>query len=230
MTGSRRTICALGTLALGATACVPEPRDAQGRSIADLYGFFSVLAAIIFVITAGLIAWSIIRYRARPGDDEPPKQFHSNVRLELVWFAIPQIIVIVLFVTSVITLNEVDERAENPGVTVEVEGFQWGWRFAYESVTVSGTASDPPEIVLPVGETVAFLLTSDDVQHAFYIPEFLMKRDVIPGRTNRFDVLIEEEGIYDGKCAEFCGLLHSEMDFSIRAVSEEEFQEWLEGQ
>jgi cytochrome c oxidase subunit II len=230
MTAPRRTICALGSLALAGAACVPEAGTTQGRSTADLYFFFSVLAAIIFTVTAGLIAWSIIRHRARPGEDELPKQFHSNMPLELVWFAIPQIIVIVLFITSVLTLNEVDKVPDNPAVTVEVEGFQWGWRFNYEGFTVSGTASDDPEIVLPVGETVAFLLSSDDVLHSFYVPRFLMKRDVVPGRINRVDVVIEEEGTYDGKCAEFCGLLHHEMNFTIRAVSEEEYQDWVESE
>jgi cytochrome c oxidase subunit II len=232
MTASRRTKCAFAVFIVGAIACTPDPGDAQGRGISDLYGFFTVLAAVIFVITAGLIAWSIMRYRARPNDDELPRQFHSNVPLELVWFAIPQIIVIVLFVVSVNTLNDVEHQEESPAVTVEVEGFQWGWRFTYADadVVIEGTASDQPEIQLPVGQTVAFMLSSDDVVHSFYVPRFLMKRDVIPGRTNRFDVVIEDEGTYDGKCAEFCGLLHGEMNFSIRAVSPEEFERWLTSQ
>jgi cytochrome c oxidase subunit 2 len=232
MTPTRKTAAALVLLALAAGACLPQAGTAQGREIADLYGFFAVLAAIIFVITAGLIAWSIIRYRARPGDDELPSQFHSNVRLELVWFAIPTAIVIVLFITSLTTLNEVDDRNEDPAVTVEVEAFQWGWRFTFEDagVTVAGTSLDPPEIYLPVDQSIAFLLTSDDVQHAFYVPQFLMKRDVIPGRENRIDVVIEQPGHYGGECAEFCGLLHADMTFTINAVSQQEFETWLDDQ
>ena len=221
---------AIGIVALVSAGCVPQAGTSQGQQVFDLYGFFAVLAAIIFVVTAGLIAWSILRYRAKRGDDELPSQFHSNVRLELVWFGIPTIIVIVLFVRSVITLGEVDERSADPAVTVEVQAFQWGWRFTYEGteVSIAGTSSEDPEILLPVDQTIAFLLTSDDVQHAFYVPRFLMKRDVIPGRENRFDVVIEEPGDYGGKCAEFCGLLHSEMNFTIHAVPEPEFVEWLE--
>jgi cytochrome c oxidase subunit II len=232
MASPRKTIRALGFVALASTSCVPRPGDVQGRSISDLYSFFSVLAAIIFVVTAGLIAWSIVRYRARPGDDELPKQFRSNVRLELLWFVIPQIIVVVLFVGSVLTLNDVDERASDPAVTVDVEGFQWGWRFTFEDagVTVEGTASEPPEIYLPIRQTIAFVLNSNDVVHSFYVPRFLMKRDLIPGRTNRFDVYIDEAGLYGGECAEFCGLLHADMDFRIRAVPELEFEEWLDSQ
>lgn len=229
MTPKRRTVCALGVVALASVGCLPQAGTAQGRTISDLYGFFAVLAAIIFVLTAGLIAWSILRYRARPGDDRLPAQFHTNIRLELIWFAIPTIIVIALFVTSILTLNEVDERAPDPSVSVHVEAFQWGWRFTLEEagVTVSGTADDPPELLLPVDRTIAFLLTSDDVVHNFYVPQFLMKRDVIPGRENRVDVVIEEPGHYGGECAEFCGLLHAEMNFTIRAVSDSEYQEWV---
>lgn len=225
----RRTVGALGILTLAAGGCLPQAGTEQGQRVSSLYGFFAVLAAIIFVLTAGLIAWSIIRYRAKADDRELPNQFHSNVRLELLWFAIPTVIVIVLFVTSVITLNEVDDRSEDPDVTVAVEAFQWGWRFTYEEdgVVVAGTSQEPPEIYLPVDQTIAFLLTSDDVQHAFYIPQFLMKRDVIPGRENRFDIVIEEPGDYGGECAEFCGLLHAEMNFTIHAVPETEFDQWL---
>jgi cytochrome c oxidase subunit II len=225
----RKTICVLGVLGVASAACAPRAGDAEGRSIGDLYNIFAVIAAVIFVTTAGLIAWSIIRYRARPEDDELPAQRHTNVPLEIVWFAIPQIIVIVLFILSIRTLGRVDEADSSPAVTVRAQGFQWGWRFTYEDdgVVVAGNATEPPEMVLPVGEKVAFLLVSDDVVHSFYVPEFLMKRDTIPGRTNRFDVTIDDEGTYDGKCAEFCGLLHASMNFRIRAVSPGEFEDWL---
>lgn len=231
MAPSRRTISLSGIL-VAASACAPDAVDTEGRDIGSLYNTFTVIAAVIFVITAGLIAWSIIRYRARPEDDELPAQWHKNVPLEIVWFAIPQIIVVVLFVLSVQTLDRVDEPESGPAVTVEVEGFQWGWRFTYEDpdVVVVGNSTDPPEIVLPVGEQVTFNLISDDVVHSFWVPRFLMKRDVIPGRINRFHVTIEEEGTYNGECAEFCGLLHANMDFRIQAVSAEQFDTWLEDQ
>jgi cytochrome c oxidase subunit II len=219
----------LGSLLVSLSACTPEAPDAQGREIEGLYDFFSILAAVVFVITAGLIAWSLIRYRRKPGDDSLPQQFHSNVPIELVWFAIPQIIVVVLFFVSIRSLNVVDEQEAEPGVTVQVEGFQWGWRFTYEDrdVVVEGTAPEDPEIVLPTNEPVAFVLTSEDVIHSFYVPRFLMKRDAIPGRENRFDVTIEEEGVYDGKCAEFCGVLHGEMNFTVRAVDGSRFEDWI---
>jgi cytochrome c oxidase subunit II len=225
----RMRFAAATGLALVAGACVPNPPTDQGEKVRDLYQLFSIVAAVIFVITAGLIAWSIIRYRASPGDDSLPRQTHKNVGLELVWFAIPQIIVIVLFIASVAALGHVDEEQVEGGVTLEVQGFRWGWRFLYadQNVSVTGDANNPPEIVVPTDQNIAFILTSDDVIHSFYVPKFLIKRDTIPGRDNRFDVTIREEGVYNGECAEFCGLRHGDMNFTIRAVDDQEFESWL---
>jgi cytochrome c oxidase subunit 2 len=214
-----------------AAACAPESVTEQGKDVNRLYDFFTVAAAVIFTITAGLIAWSIARYRGR-GEEDLPEQWHSNVPLEIFWFAVPSVIVVVLFLVSMSSLNVVEDKAETPQVSVTVEGFQWGWRFSYEGedVVVSGTAQDPPEIVVPVNESVSFEVTSADVIHSFYIPKFMFKRDAIPGRTNRFDVTIEEPGTYEGKCAEFCGLLHEDMDFTVTAVERAEFDRWLDEQ
>ena len=210
------------------TACAPEAATEEGRDVNQLYDIFFWVAAGVFAITAGLIGWSIIRYRARPGDNELPEQFHQNLPLEITWFAIPQIIVVVLFVLSAITLGEVNDREDAPDATVHVTGYQWGWRFVFEDtdVEIVGTPQDPAEIKLPTGD-VAFVLESADVVHNFYVPKFLMKRDVVPGRTTRFDVHITEPGTYGGVCAEFCGLLHDRMTFSIEAVSPDEFGSWL---
>jgi len=225
-----RTIGVLAVLAV-VVACAPESVTEQGKDVNRLYDFFTVAAAVIFTITAGLIAWSIARYRGRAGDDLP-EQWHSNVPLEIFWFAVPSVIVVVLFIFSTSSLNVVDEQVDDPQVTVTVEGFQWGWRFSYEGedVVISGTAQDQPEIVVPVDETVSFQVTSADVIHSFYIPKFLFKRDAIPGRTNRFDVTIEEPGTYDGKCAEFCGVMHEDMNFKVTAVERDEFDRWLSEQ
>jgi cytochrome c oxidase subunit 2 len=227
----RRTL-ALGSLLILTSACAPQAGDAQGREIEGLYDFFTVVAAVVFVVTAGLIAWSLVRFRRKSGDDALPKQFHANVPLEVVWFAIPQLIVVALFLLSIRSLDVVDDQEADPLVMVQVQGFQWGWQFTYEDqgVVVQGTAQDNPEIVLPTDEAVAFVLTSQDVIHSFYIPEFLMKRDAIPGRDNRFDVEIEDEGVYEGKCAEFCGVFHGQMNFQIRAVDRADFDDWVSEQ
>ena len=209
-------------------ACAPRAATEQGQEVNALYTIFFWVAAGVFSITAGLIGWSIVRYRAKPGDNSLPKQFHENVKLEIVWFAIPQLIVIGLFVISAFTLGEVNERKAEPDVTVRVTGFQWGWRFEYEDtgVEVVGTPQEPAEVMVPTGD-VSFILTSADVLHSFYVPKFLFKRDMVPGRETRVDLTISEEGTYAGVCAEFCGLLHDRMTFSVEAIDPGEFNRWL---
>ncbi|MGH2749882.1 MAG: cytochrome c oxidase subunit II [Actinomycetota bacterium] len=231
---SRRSIVLLGTACstVAVAGCAPQPVNSQGEEIKGLYDLFTIVAAVIFVLVAGLIAWSILSYRARPGDNELPEQFHSNVKLELLWFAIPTLIVIGLFVSSTLVLNRINDEAEDPVAIVNVEGFQWGWRFQYEGedVSIISRPDEPAAISLPVGEPVTFVITSNDVQHSFYITEFLLKRDAVPGRENRLPITIDEEGTYNGRCAEFCGLLHYEMPFIINAVPPEEYRAWLDEQ
>jgi cytochrome c oxidase subunit II len=226
-------MAAIGGTALLVTLCACAPRavDEQGGEVRDLYDLFFVIATGVFVIVVGLISWSIVRYRERPGDDLP-KQFHSNIGLELLWFAIPQVIVVGLFVASLGTLNTVEDVPAEPGVTVRVEAFQWGWRFAYEGadVVVTSRARAPAEIVLPVGEQINFELTSADVAHSFYVPKFLLKRDTLPDGVNVISVTLTEQGTFRGVCAEFCGLLHAYMDFTVRAVPSDEFDDWLSDQ
>lgn len=208
--------------------CAPEAVTEQGDSVHGLYELFSVIAAVIFVVVASLIAWSIVRYRAKPGAEELPEQTHTNVKLEILWFAIPTLIVIGLFIASSKVSNEVNEEPPEPAVEISVTGFQWGWRFDYsDGGSIVSLPDEPAEIVLPVGETVTFQLTSEDVIHSFYVPRFLLKKDVNPGQENRIDVTIDEAGTFGGVCAEFCGLLHSKMDFSIKAVSLTDYEAWL---
>jgi cytochrome c oxidase subunit 2 len=219
---------ALFLLVLLAAGCTPNPVTTQAADVRTLYNFFLVAAAVVFVIVAGLIGWSIVRYRDR-GDGGLPVQTASNLTIEIIWWALPTLLVIALFIASAQVLGKVDATVPNPAVSVKVEGFQWQWRFTYEgqNVVITGEPGSPPELVLPVGEDIHFDLQSDDVIHSFYIPAFLFKRDVIPGVHNRFDLTIDQAGTYSGQCAEFCGLYHDEMLFSIRAVPPAEFASWL---
>jgi cytochrome c oxidase subunit 2 len=225
------TAAAAGLLLVALTACAPQPATAEGEQVKFLYDVFLVAAAAVFVVVAGLIGWSIVRYRDT-GDGREPAGPHENVRLELLWWALPTALVIVLFILTAQVLGTVDERTNDPDLTVTVTGFQWQWRFAYEGtdVVITGTPEAWPRVVLPVGQRIAFDLESPDVIHSFWVPEFLIKRDVVPGRTNRIELTIEEAGTYAGACGEFCGLLHHRMRFSIDAVSAADFEDWLASQ
>lgn len=217
-------------VALAATGCLPQPATAQGAEVAWLYSVFAAVAAVVFVVVASLLAWSVARYRGAPGRDvPPPPQLHGHLALEVAWWAVPTAIVAVLVVLTAAVQAQVDDTADDPAVTVVVEGFQWGWRFTYEEqgIVVTGTATQPPTIRLPVNQPIAFVISSRDVIHSFSIPRFLIKRDAVPGRENRFDVVIEREGTYSGQCGEFCGLLHSRQLFTIEAVGADAFEAWL---
>ena len=233
-----RTILRTGTplvlLALLASGCLlpPDPSTEAGQDVFNLYVIVLILAAVVFFGVEGFIVYAILLYRRKPGDDVLPEKHHGNNLIEIIWTAIPTVIVLVLFTLSTITLGRVDARAETPGATIRVEAFQWSWRFVYENgAEIPGTASEPPDMVVPVGEPVRLVLDSLDVNHAFYVPEFLIKRDNIPvgenGRPNELEFTITEEGTYAGQCAEFCGGAHAEMVFTVTAMPRADYDEYV---
>jgi cytochrome c oxidase subunit 2 len=221
-------------VALVAAGCLPRPATTEARSIADLYWIFMAVAAVVAGVVYVLATWAVLRYRRR--GDRPPEQVFGNAGLELAWTAIPALTVLVLFVLTVGALGRVERSSDPAGgsmpspVRLEVTAFRWGWRFTYpdEGITVSGLVDQPAEAVLPVGRPIHLELGATDVAHAFYVPQFLFKRDAIPGHQTSFDITIEEAGTYAGQCAEFCGLYHARMPFTIRAVPEPDYEAWLE--
>jgi cytochrome c oxidase subunit 2 len=210
-----------------AAGCAPTSVTDEGEAIYGVYNLFLYIAAVVFVVVAGLLVWSMIRYRRR--GDELPRQTHGNNRLELTWTLIPLLLVIVLFVVTIRAQDQALDRADRPALTIDVLAFQWSWRFTYEGqgAEVLGTPEKVPEMVVPVGQPVRFKLRSADVVHSFYVPRTLFKRQAIPGRTSEFDLTFERVGTYQGHCVQFCGLAHAEMLFRVRVVSQGEFQSWL---
>ena len=221
------SLLAAPLLVAGCSALYPATgATVQGQAVNSLYAIILVPAIAIFVLVEGLLIWSVLRYRRR--DDRLPPQIHGNAYLEIAWTVVPSIIVFVVFLLSMQTLGTVDARSPDPQVRVAVTGHQWFWDFEYsgKGVSISG-AGQTPELVLPVGERVRFDLRSADVIHSFYIPSFLFKRDVIPGVTNAFEITVDRTGVFNGQCAEFCGLGHATMRFSIRAVTASAFATWI---
>jgi cytochrome c oxidase subunit 2 len=209
----------------------PAGATDQGRDINDLWRVFVVAGIVVAGIVYGLIVWSLVRYRRRRRDDPSalPRQFRQHVPLEVVYTAIPIVIVIFLFAATAVTNQRVTAMADRPTATIHAQGFTWGWRFAYEGsgVQVVGAPDRPPEMVIPVGEPVRIVLTSDDVIHSFFVPDFLFKRDAIPGHPTQFDLTAREEGVFTGRCAEFCGLNHAFMGFTVRVVTPDEYRRWI---
>jgi cytochrome c oxidase subunit II len=223
-------LAVIAASAFGVAGCLPTAVTAQGRDVARLYQTFLAIAAVVVVVVLGLAIFAILRYRRRPGDDELPRQVHGNLRYEAVWTGIPIITVAALFVLTVIVLSSFDSAVRaTAGVDIRVTGFRWGWRFAYpaDDVRVEGIGAPGPEIYVPVGENVHVTLTGADVIHAFFVPQFLFKKDAIPGHENQFAFTVDEPGRYGGQCAEFCGIYHSRMPFTVVAVTRPEYEAWL---
>lgn len=221
-----------GLLLLAATAlagCLPAAATAEARRVEQLYATFMGIAAVVALVVLGLTLFAILRYRRRGRDDLPP-QVHGNTRFELVWTAIPIATIVGLLAMTVGVLNGFDEGVRaSPAVEVRVTAFRWGWRFEYPDagVRVEGIGEPGPEVRVPVGEPVRVTLTGADVIHAFYVPEFLFKKDAVPGRDNQFAFTVDEPGRYAGQCAEFCGIYHARMPFAVVAVPRAEFDAWL---
>jgi cytochrome c oxidase subunit 2 len=212
----------------------------QGRQIRALYDIVFIIAAAIFFLVEGLIVWSVIRYRRRPGDNELPPQTHGNNLAETLWTVGPTLIVAFLFIISWQTLNQVDAVSASPDVHVRADAGQFQWSFVYlaedgqtELFTQLAPTGEGGGLVVPVGRTVQLQLKSPDVIHAFYVPHFLFKKDVVPGKTNRFDFRIDESQAgqtFSGQCAELCGTGHRVMVFEVRAVTQADYDAWLQEQ
>ena len=230
-----RRILLFVVVSLGLGACglpsmgAPSPASEQGEDAYDLYRGFAALATGVGVFVTVLLVYVVIRYRRR--DDEIPSQKQYNVPIEVVYTVTPLLIVAGLFFFSVRTEERVSATSDDPDVVVEVTGFQWQWQFRYpeSDVVVTGTPeAGIPELVLPADRTVRLDLRTTDVNHNFWVPKFLNKRDLIPGVENILDITPNQLGTFDGFCAEFCGLDHVRMRFVVRVVEPDEFEAWLE--
>jgi cytochrome c oxidase subunit 2 len=210
----------------------PTPVTEAGKDVFNLYLLVLALAVIVFVGVEGFILYAVFRYRRRAGDNVLPEQLHGNTTVEIIWTAIPTVIVFVLFIFSMITLSSVEARSDAPGATIEVDGFQWQWTFRYdEGAVVNGSAAEPPVMAVPVGEPVRLILKTADVNHSFYVPQFLIKRDLIDlgdgSAPNELEFTITEEGTYSGQCAEFCGTGHADMVFTVQAMPRAAYDDYI---
>lgn len=205
----------------------PLVGSTQASALAQDWLIFTTGALVLAAFVWTLILVAAIRFRRTASNPAPRTQKANNVPLEIAWTIVPLLIVSGLFAYTYRIEAGVEALAADPPVAVNVNGFRWGWTFAYAGgPTVTGTLGHPPEMVLPVGETAAISVTSSDVDHAFWIPDMLFKRDAIPGRTTTFDLTPSKAGTFHGLCGEFCGLDHALMTFSVRVVPPDEYRRW----
>ena len=204
------------------------------RAVADTRSDFSTVWSLYLWIGVGVavlvflaVGFALVRYRARPGRVPSRRAEHNSLEIGVACL-IAAIVAFLVFTTFHTEAKE-DNSARAGAIRIDVDAFQWGWKFTYpgQGVKVVGDSSHEPNFAVPAGRPIAFALTSSDVIHAFWIPEQKFKKDAIPGRVNHFDMEFEEHGREQGLCSEFCGLLHSKMRFGVWVLSNESYERWL---
>tara|TARA_Y100000588_G_scaffold365455_1_gene430124 strand:+ start:753 stop:1889 length:1137 start_codon:yes stop_codon:yes gene_type:complete len=216
------------------------------RSAYEIHMLMLYICIIIGIVVFGAMAWSIYHHRKSRG--AVAAQFHHSTFAEIVWTVIPIVILVAFAIPATKGLILMEDTTD-ADVTVKVTGYQWKWKYeyidtdvtVYSNLALSSRAvmnGDPTgvpnyllevdnEIVLPINKKIRFVLTADDVIHAWWVPAFGMKKDAIPGFVNEFWAYIEEPGTYRGQCAELCGKDHGFMPIVVIAKSEAEYDIWL---
>jgi cytochrome c oxidase subunit 2 len=238
---------ALGGVALASSGCSvseairfgwPEGVTPQSDVMGSLWTWATIAALIVGVIVWALMLYPVI-FNRRKGE-EMPRQFQYNHSLEFLYTFLPLVMVAVLFYFTIEAQNFVTKKVANPDVTVNVVGFQWNWEFDYpgyktqdgQPVSTIGSSSEIPLLVLPASKTIQYNLRSNDVIHSFFVPDFHFKRDVFPdpeknNQDSSFQNSIDRPGSFVGRCAELCGTYHSMMNFEVRALPPQQFDQYM---
>ena len=230
--------CAVALSGCGASlsrGLLPHGVTDQSGRITNLWTGSWLAALGVGVLVWGLIFWCVVAYRRTKDEVGLPEQLRYNVPIEILYTVVPLFMIAVLFFYTARDETALLDTSKKPDVTVNVVGKQWSWDFNYvnagtfESGTQAeltgkpGVAATLPTLYLPVNKRVEFVLTARDVIHSFWVPQFLMKMDMLPGKVNRFQVKPTEIGTFQGKCAELCGAYHSQMLFQVKVVSQDDF-------
>lgn len=223
----------------------PKPVTSIGHEVLKLHNAIILICVVIFVVVFGVMFYSIYAHRKSKG--YKAAKFHDNLKLEVMWTVIPFIILVGMAIPSTATLLEMDDVSKSE-MTVKITGYQWKWKYDYPDQDVSffSSLSTPREqienkaakgehyllevdnpLVLPVGKKIRFVVTANDVLHAWWVPAFAVKKDAIPGFINEVWARIDEPGVYRGQCAELCGKDHGYMPIVVQAVAPEEFDKWV---
>ena len=198
-----------------------------------------IAALAVGLIVWGLTVWVMVAYRRKKTDVGLPPQLRYNVPIEILYTVVPIFMVVVLFYYTARDESELLNTSKPADVTINVIGKQWSWDFNYVEDDTHETGAQAimtgepgaqetiPTMYLPVGERIEFVLTARDVIHSFWVPSFLQKMDMIPGRVNKFQVVPTQTGTFKGACAELCGAYHSHMLFNVKVVSRDEYEQHL---
>ena len=223
------------------------------RDVYDMHMFVLWICVVIGIVVFGAMTWSMIHHRKSKG--VTPAKFHHSTMAEVIWTVIPFLILIAMAIPAAKTLVAMEDTS-NSDITVKVTGHQWKWEYEYldsgvrfissldaasREAAVPNSGIDPESVenyllnvdnpmVVPVNQKVRLVLTASDVIHAWWVPEFALKKDAIPGFINEMWFLPEEIGTYRGQCAELCGKDHGFMPIVVEVKSEEDYNAWVDAQ
>jgi cytochrome c oxidase subunit 2 len=210
-----------------------QPLSQPAQEIKELSLLVVAICATIFVIVAGLLVYTIIRFRHRAGDEtsEPPQIYGSN-QIEMAWTVLPLLIVFVLILVTSRTIADIQNRTAGPGaVHATVVGHQWWWEIRYPELgIVTANELHVPSSAGISRQPTVLELESADVAHSFWVPQLAGKTDVIPNRTNRMWIEPTQPGKYLGNCAEYCGMQHARMLIRVIVHPPGEFEQWVKEQ
>lgn len=218
------------------------------HEVYNLHMAIFYICCVIALIVFALMFWAILRHRKSRG--VIPSQFHGSIKMELLWTAIPVLILVVMAIPATKTLIAMEDTSK-ADLTVLITGSQWKWHYKYLEYPVEfysllatpreqiNNSADKGEhylhevdkpLVLPTGKKIRFLLTSDDVIHSWWLPAFAVKKDANPGFINEAWTRVEEPGIYRGQCAELCGKDHGFMPVVVEVKTPADFDTWIKQQ
>lgn len=213
-------VAVLSYLGLNSLGLMPVEASAQSVPIDWLFDLEIKLIAFFFALIMVPLVYSLVVFRRKDGDESDAVHIEGNTGLEITWTAIPLVIVIALGIIGADNLRQV--RAVDPqAIDVNVVAFQWGWRFEYPQGFISN------KLYLPVNKQVVLKMQSQDVLHSFWVPEFRVKQDIVPGRIEEYRITPTRIGEYKVRCAEICGTSHSYMESPVIVVSQANYDVWV---
>lgn len=209
---------------LTAIYALPVEASREAVRIDTLFRGHFLLISFLFSLVVGFMLYSVVVFRRRPGEEDAEGDyFHGHTGLEIVWTIVPLALVIFFGVWATQLLREITAPADDEMV-VEVIGQQWAWSFVYPELDDLRTT----ELVLPADRHIRLEMTSLDVLHSFWVPEFRVKQDLVPGQTTHLRITPTERGTYKVRCAEICGNQHAYMLADVRVLSQGEFEDWAQ--
>lgn len=209
---------------LDSAGLMPVEASAQAADIDWMWNLEVIAMSFLFALIVVPLAYSLIVFRRRKGDTTDAEHMEGNTKLEITWTIIPLFIVMAYAYLGAINLAET-RRVDPDAMVVKVTGLQWDWTFEYPPV--NGVSMISKQLHLPVGKQVLLRMTSNDVIHSFWVPEFRVKQDLVPGRITELRITPTLEGNYKVRCAELCGAAHYDMENDVIVSSQEEFDAWM---